>query len=375
MLRIVSIVEQKIASCSFEKLFIILFSLMIIKVGVWEMPNLGSSIAIAQNPFTNAFRDTPAAQYLMYSWFSSFIAWILHLKNLTRFFLFHLCCSLGFIYCFARMLRERLNIDNAKKALILFFLFPFSATSFFWVGIDSVTLLLMILSLYFYQKNIVTFLFAVLLGLQHFEQGLISAMALMFPVFIYQYNGGSQEYRFKHVFIYFSGILIGKLILFCIFKCCGIELVSNRALLAKTTLSEYLKQFILHFQVILWSILGVGWLVLIRFYQISRAQWPVLLSIFGVFLCITPMIGDQTRVDCIILFPIIYVYILSNVTFLNRLSFTEVSRWLILWLIIPWIWVWGHPLWSAFPYDVAYILHLIFHHMPLPSNLWIWPFL
>ncbi len=371
LVKLFSWLESKILSSSFQKLLFVMLGLMIVKVGIWQMPNLPSTGMIAQNPFVNAFADTPDAQYLMYSWFSSFVAWCLHLKNLTKFFLLHFCCSIGFVLLFAKNALEKQSLDNAKKSLILFFLFPVSATSFFWVGIDSVTLFLMMLSLYFFKNAKWSFLFACMLGLQHFEQGLFSALVLMFAILL---NREKLDVNLKHVAIYLCGILLGKLMLFLIFKSAGIVLVSNRALIAKTTLKLYIQQFFFHFQVIVWSVLGVGWLAVLRLYQLYRSQWAVLLSIFGLVMIITPIIGDQTRVDCIILFPIIWVFLLNNTHFLEKLTWMEVIGGLCLWLFIPWIWVWGAPRWSVFPYDVYYVLHKLFHHLPWPENAWLWPF-
>lgn len=373
-MKLFCLMENKILSFSFQKVFFILLGLMIVKVGIWEMPNLGSSFGIAQNPFINAFLDIPEAQYLMCSWLSSFVAWLFHLNSLTKYFLFHLACSIGFVGLFAKGVWLRYSEANAKKALILFFLFPFSATAFFWVGMDSATLLLMLLSLYFFENTKWAFCFACLLGLQHFEQGLVSALALIFPAVVNQYQGNHFEFKLKHAGIYLLGIVVGKLILFCIFQFSGIELVSNRTLLAKANLKLYMQQFFFHFQAILWSIFGVGWFLVLHFYQIYRYQWAVLLSILGVFMCITPMIGDQTRVDCITLFPLIWVFLFNNKDFIERLHWRTIIRLFLLWLMIPWMWVWGVPKWSVFPYDVYFVLHKLFHHIPWPENAWIWPF-
>ena len=251
-------IERKILACSFQKLFFLLLGCMIVKVGIWMAPYLYSSLAIAKNPFINTFVDKPNAQFLMYSWLTPFVTWCLNLTNITTFFLFHLCCSIGFLVLFAKKAFETQSLNNAKKAVILFFLFPVAATSFFWVGMDSATLLLMMLSLYFHENVKWSFLFACLLGMQHFEQGFFSALALIFPILVNRFEGEKNDLLLKHVAVYFCGVLVGKLLLLVIFKSVGINLVSNRILIAKTTIKIYVQQFFFHFQVILWSILGVG---------------------------------------------------------------------------------------------------------------------
>ena len=367
-------IERKILACSFQKLFFLLLGCMIVKVGIWMAPYLYSSLAIAKNPFINTFVDKPNAQFLMYSWLTPFVTWCLNLTNITTFFLFHLCCSIGFLVLFAKKAFETQSLNNAKKAVILFFLFPVAATSFFWVGMDSATLLLMMLSLYFHENVKWSFLFACLLGMQHFELGFVSALALMFPIVVNRFQGENNDLQLKHVIIYLSGIIIGRSLLVMIFKSSGIVLVNNRELHAVINCKRYIKEFLLHFQVILWSILGVGWLLVFRFYQLYAFQKALLLSILVVGIFITSFVGDQTRVACIILFPLIWVFLLNNSEFLEKLTWIEIISGLGLWLIIPWISVWGTPRWSVFPYDVYCILYKLFHYLPWPDNAWVWPF-
>lgn len=85
--------------------------------------------------------------------------------------------------------------------------------------------------------------------------------------------------------------------------------------------------------------------------------------------------ADQTRVLAIITFPLVSTYWLLNQDFLNKLTRRELSLLFTTWALMPWGWVWeGAPKWSAFPYDVAYILHRIFGWFNVPADPALWPF-
>jgi len=47
----------------------------------------------------------------------------------------------------------------------------------------------------------------------------------------------------------------------------------------------------------------------------------------------------------------------------------------LVWAMMPWHWVFvGQPKWSAFPYDLAYLLNTLFGWFDMPANLESWPF-
>lgn len=59
--------------------------LILLKVGIWYIPNIEMSLAIAQNPFVNPFGD-PRDHYLLGNWASNFLAWLLHATKWLPFF-------------------------------------------------------------------------------------------------------------------------------------------------------------------------------------------------------------------------------------------------------------------------------------------------
>jgi hypothetical protein len=113
--------------------------------------------------------------------------------------------------------------------------------------------------------------------------------------------------------------------------------------------------------------------VLLRYIDRGRDSLPFLIPF--VFLCGFSIITfDQTRVVCIITFPLIAVYWLLNEDFLNRVGDGELSLIFLIWVMMPWFFVWqGIPRWSAFPYDIVYLVYRIFG-FALPADISGWPF-
>jgi hypothetical protein len=139
-------------------------------------------------------------------------------------------------------------------------------------------------------------------------------------------------------------------------------------------LDTLLKQFFFHFHYIVWSVLGLGWLVALRFTDWGRQSLPFFLVLAALCLLL-PVSGDQTRVLAIITFPLVAAYWLLNRDFLESISRRELTWLFVAWALMPWGWVvGGSPKWSAFPYDMAYLLHQLFGWFSVPDNLAHWPF-
>lgn len=135
-----------------------------------------------------------------------------------------------------------------------------------------------------------------------------------------------------------------------------------------------LERFFLHAHLAVWSVLGLGWLVAVRFTDLGTRSMPFFLALLGAC-CLLPVSDDQTRVVAIVTFPLVAAYWLFNPDFLARLGRRELAWLFVGWIIVPWIWVWkGVPKWSVFPYDVAYILHQWFGWFDVPAEPALWPF-
>lgn len=366
-------IEKFIFESQAWKLILIIGALTFFKTGIWYIPNLWSFQLIAENPFINPFSD-PNAHYIFWSWLAPFLAWIIGAKSKLQFFAFHLLFSIAFTFLFIKISFVNFSDELARKSIVIFSVLPVSATSYFWVGPDSVTLFLMLLPLAFPTSKIFTFAIGLLLGMQHFEQAFFAYAGLLFAVAISHNQNYYLKYSWKFCASIFLGVIAGKFTLLVIFHHFSIEINSGRVHWLREHIHLLLDQFFFHFHYIIWSVLGLGWLLAIRFIDWGKKSIPFFLSLGGLCLLL-PVSGDQTRVLSIIIFPLVSVYWLANSDFLIKISRSEVSILFTIWALMPWTWVWaGAPKWSVLPYDIAFIFHKFFGWFKVPIEHALWPF-
>jgi len=318
------------------------------------MPCLDSCLKIAQNPFVNPL-ESPDSQYLFWSWLGPFLAWLVHLNhNLTQFILFHFFFSIGFTSLFFKMAFANFNEKVARTACIIFMILPVSATSYYWVSGDSITLFLMLLAMVLINHRIPMLFIGIALGMQHFEQSFFAVLAISIAVFSeWKFNKKSKpRASVLSLFILLTSIILGKLLLYVIFQHYYIQVNSGRWYWLKAHRKLLAQQFLLHIHSVFWSIFGIGWIFFLKFQKEKKSFYSFFLGL--IFLCLLlPVSGDQTRVLAIVTFPLVYLYWLSNKHFLEGLTTKEMTEFTALWILIPWSWNWGGvPKWSAFPFDL-----------------------
>ena len=356
------------------KFILVIAFLTLFKTGIWVIPNLMASQLIAQNPFSNPFQD-PNAHYLFWSWLGPYLAWLIGANETWEFFVFHLIFSFGFSILFTIIVFKKFPSDVARSSLVIFSVLPVSATAYFWVSSDSLTLFLMILVLAFPRYLALTFGLGVLLGMQHFEQSFFAAAGLLFAIFLSKRQNYALNYSVRFCLSLLIGVVAGKLLLFAIFDYYSIEVNSGRKHWLRNNIDHLLNQFFFHFHYVIWSFLGLGWLVALKFTDWGHKSVPFFITLGGLCLLL-PVSGDQTRVLAIITFPLVTAYWLFNIDFLEKLTRKEISVLFTIWITVPWGWVWeGIPRWSAFPYDIVYGLNYFFGWLTIPQDYTIWPFL
>lgn len=326
------------------------------KTGFWQIPNFGASRLIAQDPFTNPFQD-PNAHALYWSWLGPFLAWLIGATSAPAFFAFHLLLSAGFWALFAATSFRDLPAREARLSLLLFAALPVSATAFFWVSTDSLTLFLMMLAFALPPRSAVAAVMGLLLGMQHFEQAFLGFGGLLAASLLARWAGREPPRPVPWTAALVLGTLAGKLALTALFRGLGVEVNSGRLYWLAEHLPLLLQQFALHPHVILFSVLGPGWLALVPYLERGREALPFVLALLGLMLLL-PVSGDQTRVLAVVTFPLLMGFWLRGGPFLASLD-DRWAAWLLLaWVLVPWAWVWGGlPRWSALPYDLAFLLH------------------
>ncbi|HUK74130.1 MAG TPA: hypothetical protein VLV47_01515 [Candidatus Bathyarchaeia archaeon] len=369
---VLDIIENFIYRSRPSRFIAALLAVSFLKTGIWYMPNLDEWRAIAINPFHNPFTES-YSHYLFWSWLSPFAAWVLKLQDQRPFLYFHLLFSLAFTCTFIGLIWTQFEERDARTALVLFLAIPVSATAYFWVGMDSVTLFLMAL-LFVARRHLWLVLpIGVLLGMQHFEQASIAYGALLLALFLSFVLKAGSDYSIRWGLASLLGVVLGKIVLFLIFTHFGVAVNSGRTFLLHWY-RMYVGFFYYHFQYVLWSVFGAGWIAVAKYAERGKAALPFLVALCGLLLLL-PLVADETRVIAIVSFPLVAAYLLLNPGFLRALDGRLVSAIFGIWLIVPWPWAWlGKPMVSIFPYNVACLLHWLFGWLQVPTNQPLWPF-
>lgn len=299
---------------------------------------------------------------------------------MVAFFLYHLAFSLGFSFLFLVFVLRHLQGEQLRKSLILFCVLPVSATAYFWVGPDSITLFFLLLPFVFPQSVITTLLCGSILGLQHFEQSAIAIGTLCLALFI---NDRSKEplalpYRLRFALTLLAGIILGKITLGVIFSLSHMQVNSGRWYVLIQNLFhggfDLLGNFFLNWQTIIWGMLGLGWVMVFRFHDLAGSIKSFFIAL-GILVLLIPLVGDQTRVGAITTFPLLLVFCLSNPIFLNRVSKQFVTSLFGLWILMPWAWVFlGKARNAVSGYDFMYLTHRLWGWFSVPHNADYWPF-
>ena len=368
--------EKYLINLNTRKLIFFYFLIVIFKVGIWYHPALWKQLEISINPFNENLLNNVLAHYLYYNFLGVYVANILNFSTKISFFTYHLFFSLVFNLVFIYIIFKNLEKRNAIYSLILFLIFPVSTTVFFWVGYDSITLSLMILSVLFRSYFFLIFIFGVLLGLQHFEISFLSAISLLTLNIYNKYFSKKSFLSLNFSIFLLVGVIIGKIILTIYFQHIGLELNSGRTWYVITKSKHFLYNSFFNFYVILWFSLSLGWIVVVRFLFSSNKNNFLVLLLFVQFLIIL-IVDDQTRVFAGLSFLILLSQIFLNEDFLKEIKRQEIVLLLVLWIIMPYGWVWQGVLRSSmFMYDFSYIINFFFNIFNDPSikSSVIWPF-
>ena len=369
-------VEQFVYHSRRWKLISVLFAVTLFKTGIWFNPILlDRSRLIAQNPFANPLQDLPTFHYLYWSWLAPFVAWLVGATGPLSFFCFHLFFSLAFTGLFIVTIFSRFEDKVARTALVMFFILPVAGTCYFWVGGDSVTLFLMMLALAFPKYLWATLIAGVALGMEHFEQGFFAVVAVAFVSLFGLPDEREREYSWRWALPLLFGIMLGKAVLVELFRHLKVLVNSGRVYwLANPPFRHMVvRDFYFHFQFIIYSVLGVGWALVIKYANLGKKVSPFFVALCGLMLLL-PITYDETRVGAIVSFPLMAVFFLLNRWFLKSVTPQFLSWMFIAWLLVPYSWAYGGvPQWSILPYDVALMLHKLFGWFDLPTNDPFWP--
>ncbi|MDD3343431.1 MAG: hypothetical protein PHR87_07650 [Sulfurospirillaceae bacterium] len=321
--------------------YLLAIGMLIGNTGIWVMPNLNMQYLISQNLTKIPFED-PNAHYLFTNYFQPLLFKLFRGASLDSYFLFALVITFCFVLIFLIWFVQYHGKETTLALHKLFAAITFSTffIPFYWIGMDGMTLLLILL-VFITRTQKVMILFALSLGLQHFEQGFVAFALLLGTLIVYLFVSREKTVwpSIKNCFLILMWILVGKCLLVLWFWIANIELGGNRNSYMQTYGKLYFQMWLLSWPVILWSLLGTGWLLCIRY---IKKIWPLFLAVIVTFF-ITMIVGDQTRVGAIVLFPSLMYWVMIDKTIWRDLSQRMLLMMIITYLILPIYVVWGVP--------------------------------
>jgi len=350
-------------------IFVLLF--IILHTGIWIMPNIGAEYTISQyiyNPtvLMNNFKD-PMSQYVLAQFLEPLLFSIFHLHKQVYFILFLFFENLLLYLLFSIWFLK--NHDIRENDIYKYFLaicFPVFSLPFYWMGMNGMVLLLLLLSMLYYN-SFLFYLFSFLLGFQSSSIGInafiiFGISLLIYKIFNNRFNYGNISY-FKNsdilkAFLGVFSVFVCKIVLLFIFH----KLDIHRAGTAFTWIEVYwkyfIKQWLLNWNTILYSIYGIMWIAILNRIKMI---WYILPPTFMAFL-LTIIANDETRIALLVLFPSLFYFILKNKDFFNSFSSNEALIYVFVFFISPFLYIWG-----GIPYAISLlssdinIIHIIHH--------------
>lgn len=316
--------------------------ILISNTGIWLMPNINMQYLVSQSLLKVPFDDINA-HYIFLNYFEPLLFALLGGKELLHYyyyvFFITLFFSVIFLYWFVSYHGKETAINDYKIALTI--IFPIFMIPYYWVGMDGMTLLLILLTLITLHLRFIPLLFAFLLSIQHFEQAFISFGVLFATLLIhYLVTKHIQSLQLiKKIFFLLIVLAFTRFLMLKIFNYMEVGLVGDRSLYLKANIHTFISMFKANWYIILYTFLGIGWLFVLNYFKLL---WPVLVAVVIVFF-VTIIVGDQTRIGAILLFPSLFYWVFMNKDLFKILTKKFLVFLLVLYLLVPVIVVWGKP--------------------------------
>jgi len=356
--------------------------LSVLKSGIWVFPGINGSHRVSLSPFVQPFYSE-YEQYLMTYWLASFIAHAIGIKTLASFIFFHFIFGIFTLLILFRFIRTKVSHENQGKSLLLLAILPAISTVFYWIGMDTFILFIMACLAVNHKKPILLLIFGIFGGMHHFEIMLAGTATLLFynlirsnSLNIFKIRQYLQVKDIRSAFVMVLGVCIGKSILVSIFVINDIEVARDGIALGLYYFSKSAKLAATNFIPILWTMLGAVWIFFIlALQQKSRESLALVLSAL-IPLALVFIVLDETRILQLTGFLFILFGLISNETFLSKLSDKVIKIILVLWLFMPWIWVWQKVFGSVTTFSIRYALSRLFDNdvAPWGGNIFLWPF-
>jgi hypothetical protein len=246
----------------------LLAGLVVVKCGVGAYPAnfLGLKIALAfpGRPALDAY-----SQYAMSSPLGPILAKALGATTLRSYAALHAVVLLVGMTALIYAVRQRRGERTARLVALSFACTPMPMVLLGWLGSYDVFTFLLASFLVLMDGPLIVALLSFALGLAHFEQGLLIAMALLFI------RQPASIARWKPWISMLGGLVVGKLSLWLYLNAIGIRFGRFLWLASQTQDADLgLSRFVGHLGVLSYSLLGGGWLLVGFVCLAPGRRWP-----------------------------------------------------------------------------------------------------
>jgi len=365
------------------KTFVLGVVFLMLHSGVWIMPNIGAEFTISQlwnNPthLMVNFQD-PLSQYVISQFLEPFLFSILNLHKQSYFMVFLFLENLFIYLIFTIWFLRFHNVD--KNSIYKYFLslcFPIFTLPLYWMGHNSMVLLLLLLSMIFYD-SFLYYIFPFLLGFQSSSIGINAFFILGISLAVYKIFNNKFDYKIRYFkdkdviksFIGILLVLLGKSCLLYLFHKIGIYRTGTAFTWIEVYWKKFIRQWLLNWNTILYSIYGILWLYILKH---IKTIWYIITPTILTFILVI-IAADQTRIALLVLFPSLFYFILKNEEFFNKTYSKEAWIYVFVFFISPYIYVWGAPFAVSLIPDDLHILYILFTTHNLHNFNWNMPWL
>jgi len=277
----------------------------------------------------------------MWSWLSPSISHLVGATTPFKYLLLHAAFTIAFFAITAYVLFKHLPDRESRLALLILAALPITPTLLLWVGDDAFTALLLAGCVFPLHSRVIRLGSALLLGMQHFEVGILALMSLTLAHVTGWITKEQRPQKWGFLAALLAAVGLGHMLLRAIFSGFQIQVSGGRASWIETYLPELVDQFFSSWQFIAYSLLGAAWIIWALSWRSRGVGSPF--SVGTALLCslvISVVVFDQTRIASLVLLPTLFTYWLFNRDFLLAISRSAIPMLTIVWLVTPVIWVW-----------------------------------
>ena len=301
----------------------------LIKYGISLYSGWGNLFEVTRN-FTGPNLDPSQDFVLPNAGFAAFLGWV-GVQSTQLWISIHVCVVIVALIAPFLMPRIRRQASLLRVVFVVIVGGPVLPVLLEWVGsYDSLTVLGLVLAA-LGQRHIVRIIGWTLVGVGHVELGFVAAALLI----AYKFVNAPREDRIRQ-----SGVDIlvaaGPLLVMSVLTSALVASwggASSRIDLALANPIDNAYKFALVMPAMLFSVLGVLWIILLRRSEIRRRRtWSLVLIVVAISLTLPFFFHDHTRVLGILSFPLTLAWIIDQS---NRQASQIWSRFAVAAVIIP----------------------------------------